>query len=87
MPITQSTSLVSTISAIIVDMISGQMTVNFIQAVNGSPISTQQIVISGAPFLTLLETQASAGQSLSDEITAAIYNYAVSNNIIIGAIS
>ena len=87
MPITQSTSLVSTISAIIVDMISGQMTVNLAQSADGLQVATKQVIISGQPFLDLLATQATAGQALGDEITLAIYNYAVSNAELSGVVS
>ena len=87
MPITQSTNIVSTISAIIVDMNAGQMTVNLAQTVEGTQVATQQVVISGGAFTGLLATPVTAGQTLGDEITLAIYNYATTSGAITGAVS
>jgi hypothetical protein len=87
MPITLNTNVVYTLTSVNVDMIAGEMAAGFSITVNGQPAQSQTIMISGAPLATLFATQATAGQALNDEIALAIYNYVVSNNLIIGTIS
>lgn len=87
MPITQAASIVSTISRIVFDNDAGTITVTFDQSVSGAPIGQQTITIPGAGMASLLATQATAGQSLGDEITAAIYRYTVANTDITGTVS
>ena len=87
MPVTQATNLVSTISTIHVDMGAMEMSVTFARAVDGVPVDTQKFLVAGESLAALLATQANAGQSLGDEITAAIYNYAVTNGVTAGTVS
>lgn len=87
MPITLNTNVVYTLTSVNVDMVSGIMAAGFSTTINGTPSQSFSIDISGAAFVTLLSTQATAGQPLNDEIALAIYNYAVSNNLLGGVIS
>lgn len=87
MPVTQATSIVSTISTIHVDMGSMEMTVTFNRTVDGVNVDTLKFLVAGQSLATLLATQANAGQSLGDEITLAIYNYAVANQVTTGTVS
>ena len=87
MPITQATSITATISTIYVDMVAMTMAVTFNRSVNGVALDSPIIMVPGTSLETLLATQATAGQALGSEITAAIYNYAVANSQITGVVS
>ena len=84
MPITKSSTVTHTLMSINLDMSAMVMTVGFTKHIDGVFESNVSFQITGVDLGTLFATQAAAGQALSDEITVAIYNYAVSSGKISG---
>jgi hypothetical protein len=87
MPITKTSTVADVLTTISVDMLAGTMACTFQETIDGVPSKQNSITITGADFAALLATQAAVGQSLADEITIAIYNYASSKGLIPGVVS
>lgn len=87
MPITKTSTITHTLMSLNLDMGSAVMVCGFARQIDGVLDTNIAITIAGTDFATLLATQAAAGQALSDEITVAIYNYAVAKGLITGTVA
>lgn len=84
MPITKQVTVTHTLMKINVDMAAMSMWCYFERKTDGIVDGGYEVNINGTDLAALFSTQATAAQPLSDEITVAIYNYAVANNLIAG---
>ena len=87
MPVSKQSTIAFTIYKINLDMLQGTMIVTFLRTIDGAQDGTVEAFISGQEMLNLIATQATAGQPLGDEITTALYSYAVGKGLITGTIS
>lgn len=87
MPITKQSTVSHALTTISLDMAAMTMTCGFIRTIDGGQESSYAFQIEGAELAALFATQATPGQPLADEITAAIYNYAVSKGLVAGNVS
>ena len=87
MPVSKQSAITYTIHKISVDMVAGNMWVYFRRVVDTIEDGGVEMNVEGSDLVSLLSTQATSAQPLADEITLAIYNYAVAKGVITGAIS
>ena len=87
MPVTKQSTVSYTLMAINVSMSSGYIACTFVRKIDDVPTGNLDLLIEGADMVTLLSTQATAGQPLGSEITDAVYAYAIGKGVIEGDIS
>ena len=87
MPVTKQSTVAYTLVAITVSMTGGYVSCSFARTIDGVPVGAVDLLIEGADMVGLLGTQATAGQPLGNEITDAVYAYAISKGVIDGVIS
>jgi hypothetical protein len=87
MPVTKQCSVAYKLMAIAVSMSSGYITCSFNRTIDDVPTGALDMLIEGPDMVTLLSTQATAGQPLGSELTDAVYAYAIGKGVIDGVIS
>lgn len=87
MPITKSIDRVSTLVRLSFDMVSGVGTAVMRHEITGEEPREQPYSVEGAMFAQLLATPGAADQTLSDQVTNAVYAYLVTSGLVEGDIS
>ena len=87
MPITRNTVVAYTLMIVLVDMKEISMTCTFVKTVEGEAIDKVIVRITGNEMIALLGAQGSSGKPRGNDITDAVYEYALSSGAIAGVIS
>ena len=87
MPITSPAAYTLTFHSIALDMVAGTATVVLDGKLGGAQINQVSFVVPDTDLLPILSAMPVAGLSRSDDLGAAIYQYAVAKDYASGAIS
>ena len=88
MPVVKQSVVSFTLTEVVVSMTSMHISCTFTRAIDGvQSADTVGLWIDGPDMMSVLATQATAGQPLGSEITDALYRYALSKGIIFGDIA
>lgn len=86
MPITRNVTLSSVLVTFTLDVPSMTAHCLFQNYMDGNAAGTAEFSVSGAELAEIMATPAMTGKSRADDITEAIYAYAVSKGLITGSI-
>ena len=87
MPITSQTPLLWTIQTLSIDMIAAQASVTLSGAIGSQLVGTVNFIIPEAEFLPLITAMPTAGATRQNDITEAVYAYAIAQGIVSGVTS
>lgn len=87
MPITSQEPVSHVLIALNIDMTTMEARATFRRFVNGNAAGDVDLVAVGADLAALLGETVTQGLTRGDDVTAAIYAYAVAKGYIVGAIS
>lgn len=87
MPVTTPTPLLWTIQNIYIDMVAVQASVTLSGTVGTQSVGTVNFIIPEESFVPLITSLPTSGQTRQNDLTAAIYAYAIAQNIVTGVAS
>jgi len=87
MPITTPVPLQWVINTLHVDMVNVQATVTFTGTVGTQVVGTTSFDIPQADFIPLITANPTAGMTRQNDLTTAIYAYAVAKGYVTGTVS
>ena len=87
MPITKQSTVTHTLTRVTVDMLDGYIGAAFTRSLDGVACSVVDMRVEGAAMAALLGRNTTPGTTLANDITDAIYAYALASGVLDGVIT